>query len=66
MVQATAIEGSWWEGVLARSGFRPPRAENHLLVIVRIHRPEHPVAAAARGVAGWYLTDGDRDDETMG
>lgn len=66
VVQATAVEGSWWERQLARAGFQPPRPENHLIVILCVHRPEHPLVAAARDLRRWYLTDGDRDDETMG
>jgi GNAT superfamily N-acetyltransferase len=64
--QATAVDGSWWSGVLARSGFLRPRPENHLIVIVNAHQPEHPLARAAADASRWYLTDGDRDDETMG
>ncbi len=66
VVQATAVAGTSWERLLAKSGFQPPRAENHLIVIAMIHRPDHPLARAARETSGWYLTDGDRDDETMG
>jgi hypothetical protein len=66
VVHATAIDGTWWQRQLARAGFKPPRAENHLIVILYVHRPDHPLAAAARDIEGWYLTDGDRDDETMG
>lgn len=66
VVQATAIDGSWWSGVLAGAGFQPPKAENHLTVIVHVHDAAHPLAAAARDPRRWYLTDGDRDDETMG
>ncbi|MDP6410613.1 MAG: GNAT family N-acetyltransferase [Planctomycetota bacterium] len=66
VVQATAVAGTSWERRLVDAGFRPPRAENHLIVIAMVHRPEHPLARAVRSPAGWYLTDGDRDDETMG
>lgn len=66
VVQATAVDGSWWNGVLVRAGFQPPRAENHLTVIVHVHDPDHPLGRAARDPRRWYLTDGDRDDETMG
>ncbi len=66
LVQATAVDDSWWEAELRRAGFEPPRAENHLIVIVHLHDPAHPLARAARDASGWYLTDGDRDDETMG
>jgi hypothetical protein len=65
-VQATAIDGSWWSGNLLRAGFVPPKPDNHLNVIVHVLRPDHPLAAAARDARKWYLTDGDRDDETMG
>ena len=65
-VQATAIDGSSWQRTLEQSGFQPPKPDNHLLVILYVHDPEHPLVAAARNPAGWYFTDGDRDDETMG
>lgn len=65
-VQATAVDASWWSGVLRGAGFRPPRPANHLTVIVHVHDAAHPLAAAARDPRRWYLTDGDRDDETMG
>lgn len=64
--QATAIDGSWWAGVLRRAGFQPPRPANHLTVIAHVNDARHPLAAAARNPRRWYLTDGDRDDETMG
>jgi GNAT superfamily N-acetyltransferase len=66
VVRATAIDGSWWSRMLAQMAFQPPRPENCLSVILHTHRPEHPLARAARDVRGWYFTDGDRDDETMG
>jgi GNAT superfamily N-acetyltransferase len=66
LVQATAIDGSWWGRALAGSGFLAPKEENHLTVILRELAPEHPLAAAARDPRAWYFTDGDRDDETMG
>ncbi|MBL8858468.1 MAG: GNAT family N-acetyltransferase [Planctomycetes bacterium] len=64
--QATAIDGSWWSRRLEASGFLPPRGSNHLSVIVHPHQADHPLAVAAMDPARWYLTDGDRDDETMG
>jgi GNAT superfamily N-acetyltransferase len=66
VVQATAIDGSWWGRLLSGAGFLPPKEENHLAVILHVHAPEHPLAAAARDPREWYFTDGDRDDETMG
>jgi len=66
VVQATAIDGSWWREQLARAGFRPPRAEKMLSVILRPLQSDHALVAAARDPARWYFTDGDRDDETMG
>jgi GNAT superfamily N-acetyltransferase len=66
VVRATAIDGSWWSTTLARAGFLPPRPENHLIVILYVHDAAHPLARAARDTKNWYLTDGDRDDETMG
>jgi len=65
-VQAWAVDGTGWRRQLARAGFRPPRAADHLIVIAFVHQPEHPLAVAARDASGWYLTDGDRDDETVG
>ncbi|MBK7642015.1 MAG: GNAT family N-acetyltransferase [Planctomycetes bacterium] len=65
-VRATAIDGSWWRGRLEEAGFLPPKPENHLSVIVHVHDPAHPLAQAALDASRWYLTDGDRDDETMG
>lgn len=65
-VQATAVDGSWWSKTLQEVGFQAPRKENHLTVILYTHDPEHPLAKAGRDPRGWYLTDGDRDDETMG
>lgn len=65
-VRATAIDGSWWRGRLEEAGFLPPKPENHLRVIVWINDPGHPLARAAGDASRWYLTDGDRDDETMG
>jgi hypothetical protein len=65
-VRATAIDGSWWSGQLVSAGFLPPRPENHLSVILHVHQPDHPLVSAARDIRGWYMTDGDRDDETMG
>jgi GNAT superfamily N-acetyltransferase len=66
IVRATAIDGSWWSATLRRAGFLPPRPENHLIVILFVHDATHPLAKAARDTKSWYLTDGDRDDETMG
>lgn len=66
VVEATAIDGSWWNGVLTDAGFQPPRPGNHLSVIVHVHDAGHPLGQAARDPRRWYLTDGDRDDETMG
>ncbi len=66
LIRATAIEGSWWENVLEEHGFVGSRPENRLSVILHPHREDHPLVKAARDVRGWYFTDGDRDDETMG
>jgi hypothetical protein len=65
-VEATAVDGSWWQGELVRAGFLWPRAQNHMIVISYVHAPEHPVARAMLDARTWYLTDGDRDDATMG
>lgn len=65
-VQSTALDGSWWMGELRRASFRPPKPDNHLIVILHPHAKDHPLVAAARRTAEWYFTDGDRDDETMG
>jgi GNAT superfamily N-acetyltransferase len=66
VVEATAIDGSWWCEQLRRHGFGAPRAENHLTVIQQPLQPDHPLARAAADASKWYFTDGDRDDETMG
>lgn len=65
-VQATALDGSWWQSQLRAAGFQAPKPDNHLIVILYPQRPEHPLVAAARDTSRWYFTDGDRDDETMG
>lgn len=65
-IEATAIDGSWWEKELTGFGFLPPKDENHLIVISYIHRDTEPVARAMLDARSWYLTDGDRDDATMG
>jgi hypothetical protein len=66
MVQATAIDGTWWRETLLGQGFRAPKPDNHLIVILHPHQRDHPLVAAARNTAGWYFTDGDRADATMG
>lgn len=65
-VGATAIDGSFWQRELVRAGFVAPKPENHLIVIVHPHDRSHALARAASDASRWYLTDGDRDDETMG
>jgi len=65
-VEATAIDGGWWREQLAGFGFLPPKPENHLIVISYLHRADDPVARAMLDASRWYLTDGDRDDATMG
>ena len=65
-VHATAIDDSWWARCLAASGFLPPPRGEHFMVIAHLHSEDHPLAVAARDSRRWYLTDGDRDDETMG
>ncbi|QDU67387.1 GNAT family N-acetyltransferase [Engelhardtia mirabilis] len=66
MAQATAVDDSWWMERLVEAGFLPPKAENHLIVIRYAHDRDHPVVAGAERASSWYLTDGDRDDTTMG
>ena len=66
LVQATAIDGSWWNHVLVESGFQAPRPDNHMIVILHPQRADHPLTRAARNTGAWYFTDGDRDDETVG
>lgn len=66
LAQATAIDGSWWSMRLKGSGFLPPKPAHHLTVIVNVLDPAHPLSRAALDPTSWYLTDGDRDDETMG
>ncbi|QDU84888.1 hypothetical protein Pla163_20060 [Planctomycetes bacterium Pla163] len=65
-LEATAIDDSWWSSELAGYGFLPPKDENHLIVISYVHRDDEPVARAMLDARSWYLTDGDRDDATMG
>jgi GNAT superfamily N-acetyltransferase len=65
-VQAHAVDGSWWSERLQEAGFLPPKASNHLVVIAWPNDPDHPIAQAVLDARGWYLTDGDRDDETVG
>lgn len=66
VVKATAVDGSFWRRALAGNGFLPPKADNHLFVYRRVLSADHPIVAATRDASRWYLTDGDRDDETMG
>lgn len=66
VVNASAIDGSWWAGVLHDAGFAPARKDAELAVIAYVHDAEHPLARAALDASAWYLTDGDRDDETVG
>jgi len=66
LVAAHAVDGSWWCERLQEAGFLSPRASNHLFVIAWLNDPDHPVARAALDARNWYLTDGDRDDETVG
>jgi len=65
-VRAHAVDGSWWSDRLQEAGFLPPRASHHMIVIAWMNEPGHPLAEAALDARGWYLTDGDRDDETVG
>ena len=66
VVQANAVGGSWWQRWLLRAGFLAPSRAHHLVVIAHLNQPDHPLAQAARDASTWYLTDGDRNDETMG
>ncbi|MEM7515606.1 MAG: GNAT family N-acetyltransferase [Planctomycetota bacterium] len=66
LAQANAVDHSPWQRDLERAGFVPPKPENHLIVILYTHQADHPVAVAARDASAWFLTDGDRDDETVG
>ncbi len=66
LAQSWAIDGSFWQEVLQTAGFLPPKPENHLIVIHYTQDPDHPVARAGADASRWYLTDGDRDDETVG
>ncbi|NUP95310.1 MAG: hypothetical protein HUU28_04015, partial [Planctomycetaceae bacterium] len=65
VVEATALEGSWWANELVRAGFAP-RGDEHLLSVILHPLCEHPLVEAARDTSRWYFTDGDRDDETVG
>lgn len=66
LVRASAVRGSDWERELAHAGFSTARRGRELSVILYTHQPDHPVARAGLDASRWYLTDGDRDDETMG
>jgi len=66
VVEATAIDGSWWNTRLVEGGFLAPKEEHHLTVILHVNDERHALCAAARDASAWYFTDGDRDDETMG
>ncbi|MBM3990915.1 MAG: GNAT family N-acetyltransferase [Planctomycetes bacterium] len=66
VVEATALERSFWAQALVRVGFAPRGDEHALSVILHPLQPAHPLVAAARDTATWYFTDGDRDDETVG
>jgi GNAT superfamily N-acetyltransferase len=66
LVQATAIDGTWWSKRLQSWGFLPPRGGSEMSVIMNPLQPAHPLVAAARDISNWYFTDGDRDDETVG
>jgi predicted N-acetyltransferase YhbS len=65
VVRAHAIEGSWWERRLRRSGFRGPKRDDYKIVIAHIHDEAHPLAGAGLDPSSWYFTDGDRDDELV-
>ncbi|MBM3986549.1 MAG: GNAT family N-acetyltransferase [Planctomycetes bacterium] len=66
VVEATALEQSWWAQQLVRAGFAPRGDEHALSVILHPLQDAHPLVAAARDTSKWYFTDGDRDDETVG
>jgi len=66
VVQANAIDDSYWARVLKRAGFVEPKPDNHLIVILFANDSKHPLVRAAHDASKWYLTDGDRDDETVG
>lgn len=66
VASAHAIEGSWWSDALRSAGLRPSSDRQALSVIAWVCDPEHPLARSAVRAADWHLTDGDRDDETVG
>jgi GNAT superfamily N-acetyltransferase len=66
VVEATAIDGSWWSARLSERGFARSGDERRLSVILHPLQLEHPLVSAAGDASRWYFTDGDRDDETMG
>lgn len=70
VVRASAIRDSFWEEQLILAGFSTPssalRRGRELSVILFAHDPAHPLSRAWLDASRWYLTDGDRDDETMG
>ena len=65
-LRANAIDEGPWGRWLQQWGFTPPRAHDHLNVILYTHDPQHPVAQLAQDARLWWFTDADRDDETMG
>jgi GNAT superfamily N-acetyltransferase len=63
IVRAYGMQGSHWESVLARGGFRRPRG--YKPVGAYTLDGAHPLGRTTLSTAGWYFTDGDRDTETV-
>lgn len=66
IAEAWSVDGSWWQQHLVAAGFLDAKPENHLYVYFYALVDGHGVVDAAADASTWYLTDGDRDDETMG
>jgi GNAT superfamily N-acetyltransferase len=62
VARAYAMQGSAWERLLDRGGFRRPRG--YKPVGAYALDGDHALAVATMHTSRWYFTDGDRDDET--
>ena len=61
VARAYGMQGSYWEQILARGGFRRPRGYKPVGAYA-IHA-DHPLANPTLKTASWYFMDGDRDTE---
>jgi hypothetical protein len=62
VARAYAMQGSAWEQLLQRGGFRKPRG--YKPVGAYALTSDDALAVATMHTSRWYFTDGDRDDET--